>query len=230
MIQLALRLDDRDPWIAVGAAEALGQRGDKVKGVLAQLTAATAATRPPAVRAAALVATADVWLAAALEPATRMAADTSRTVRLAAAGVRGRRRVGGKEGLKKLLADRDPRVRGAAQRAYLELADTVPELPARRAARRAAFASPDAVVRAAAASSMKAWADSADVPVLLEAYARYLVLTSSQEEILFREQQLSKRESDRHSPVSWLVDRPLADRAPRRRACTRRNCSDGGRA
>lgn len=172
MIQLALRLDDRDPWIAVGAAEALGQRGDKVKGVLAQLTAATAATRPPAVRAAALVATADVWLAAALEPATRMAADTSRTVRLAAAGVLGRLRVGGKEGLKKLLADRDPRVRGAAQRAYLELADTVPELPARRAARRAAFASPDAVVRAAAASSMKAWADSADVPVLLEAYAR----------------------------------------------------------
>lgn len=172
MIQLALRVDDSDPWIAVNAAEALGQRGDRVKGVLGQLTAATAAARPPAVRAAALVAIADVWLAAALEPATRMAADTSRTVRLAAAGVLGRLRVGGKEGLKKLLADRDARVRGAAQRAWLELADTVPELPARRAARRAALASPDAVVRAAAVSSMKSWADTADVPALLEAYAR----------------------------------------------------------
>ena len=178
MIQLALRLEDGDPWIAVNAAEAIGQRGDRAKGVLAQLAAVTTATRPPAVRAAALVAVADVWLAAAVEPATRMAVDTSRTVRLAAAGVLGRLKVGGRDGLRKLLADRDPRVRGAAQRAFLELADTVPEPAVRRAARRTALASPDAVVRAAAVSSMKAWADTADVPTLIDAYARALRDTS----------------------------------------------------
>ncbi len=174
MRSIARRLDDSDPWIAVSAAEALGTRGGSARDALPRLAAATVATRPPAVRAAALTAIADIWLPGAIDPAMQMARDTSRTVRLAAAGALARLKLVGKEGLKPLLTDTDRDVRGVAWRASLELADTVPDLKVRRAARTTAFASTDPVIRAAAAQSMARWADTADGPTLLAAYARGL--------------------------------------------------------
>jgi HEAT repeat protein/cyclophilin family peptidyl-prolyl cis-trans isomerase len=171
MIQLTLLLNAEDMWIATTAAEGIGSRGDRARAAIAQLTSSTEPDNPAWIRAASLTSLANVWLAATVEPATAMAKDTSLTVRTAAAQVLSRLGVGGRAGLELLLKDADRGVRATAMTAYLALADTVEEMPTRRAARRAAFASPDVAVRAAAAASIAKWADASDIPTLLDAFA-----------------------------------------------------------
>jgi len=171
LIQLTLLLNAEDMWIATTAAEGIGSRGDKARAAIAQLVSSTASDNPDWIRSSALAALADVWLAEALDPAMAMAKDTSLTVRTAAAQVLAKLGLGGREGIELLLKDSDRAVRATAYQAYLTLADTVEELPVRRAARKGAFASKDVAVRAAAAASMAKWADASDIPTLLDAFA-----------------------------------------------------------
>jgi HEAT repeat protein/cyclophilin family peptidyl-prolyl cis-trans isomerase len=171
LIQLIALLDADDMWIAVTAAEAIGSRGDRARAAIVQLTKLTDAGHPAWIRGAALTALADVWLSAAVNPATSMARDTSLTVRTAAATVLARLKVGGRAGLAMMRNDPDRSVRATVAAAWLELTDTIENPAVRRAARKTAFASKDVAVRAGVARSMSAWADASDIPVLLDAFA-----------------------------------------------------------
>lgn len=179
LIQLIVLLEDEDPAIAALAAEAIGARGDGGRPAIAQLTAALNPERPAWVRAAALTALIDIGLSIAAVPANVMARDTSLTIRTAAVSALARLKVGGRAGLATLRRDPDLSVRASANAAWIELTDTIETPAVRRAARRTAFASPDVAVRSGAARSMRAWADSTDIPMLLDAYARALRDTSS---------------------------------------------------
>ncbi|MDA1082252.1 MAG: HEAT repeat domain-containing protein [Gemmatimonadetes bacterium] len=175
LLQLVLLLDEPDPWIATTAADAIGARGDNARGALGPLANATSDGHSPWVRAAALIALTDVGLSAALYPATAMATDTSLVVRTAAVGVLTRLKVGGLVGLETMLSEPDRGVRRDAHAAYLALVDTLENFELSRAARKQAFTSRDVAVRAGAAKSMAtpiaAWADSSDIPMLLDAFA-----------------------------------------------------------
>lgn len=171
LVQLIALLDDDDMWIAVSAAEGIGSRGDNARAAITALTTLTAAGHPAWSRAAGLSALADVWLSAAVKPATAMAKDTSLTVRMAAADVLARLKVGGRAGLALLRNDPDRGLRANVNTAWLSLADTIENPKVRRAARTAAFASRDVAVRTAAARSMTEWADASDIPTLLSAFA-----------------------------------------------------------
>ena len=171
LIQLILLLDDDDPWIAVSAADGIALRGDKARPAVPQLIKATGVGNSAWVRGAALNALAEIWLPNALAPATAMARDTSLTVRIAAADVLEKLKVGGRAGLTLLRNDPDRGLRATANAAWLQLADTLEDPKIRRAARKTAFASRDVAVRAAAARSIAAWADSTDIATLLDAYA-----------------------------------------------------------
>jgi len=179
LIQLILIIQDDDPWIAVSAAEAIALRGDRARAAIPELVKAAGAGNDPWVRGAAINALADVWLPAALAPATAMAKDTSLTVRVAAATVLAKLKVGGRSGLAILRNDPDRDLRATANTAWLQLADTIEDGRVRRAARRSAFASRDVAVRAAAARSIAEWADSTDITTLLDAYAVSLKDSSS---------------------------------------------------
>jgi HEAT repeat protein/cyclophilin family peptidyl-prolyl cis-trans isomerase len=171
LIQLILLLQSDDPWVAVSAAEGIAPRGDKARAAIPELLKATAADNPSWLRGAALTALAEVWLPAVVKPATQLAKDTSLTVRLAAVEVLRKLKVGGRTGLAALRNDPDRGVRTIANRALLELTDTLDDPAIRRRGRTAAFASKDAAVRAAAAQSISEWADAADTPTLLNAFA-----------------------------------------------------------
>lgn len=178
MLSLILSLEDEDSWVSSYAAEALGARGERAKAAVAQLAIATGADRSVPLRVAALNAIADIWLASALQPAMELSVDPSPTVRLAAARVLARLGVGGREGLVPLMKDAKTEVRAVAQEAWLILGDTLEDRAASRAARRTALASADVAVRQAAARSMRSWADTTDIPLLLDSYARALRDTS----------------------------------------------------
>jgi peptidylprolyl isomerase len=171
LIQLILLLQDDDPWIAVCAAEGIALRGDRARAAIPELLKASGVGNSPWIRGAAITALAEVWLPTAMGPATAMAKDTSLTVRLAAANVLAKLKVGGRAGLATLRNDPDRGLRATANTAWLQLADTIEDMTVRRAARKAAFASRDVAVRAAAAASIAEWADSSDIPTLLDAYA-----------------------------------------------------------
>jgi peptidylprolyl isomerase len=171
LIQLIVFIEDEDPWIAVAAAEGIASRGDRARPAVPELKKATEVGHAPWVRAAALTALAEVWLPDVITPAMAAAKDTSLTVRLAAANVLAKLKVGGRAGLALLRNDPDREVRTIANRALLELADTLEDPAIRRRARVAAFASKDVAVRAAAARSISEWADATDVPTLLNAFA-----------------------------------------------------------
>jgi HEAT repeat protein/cyclophilin family peptidyl-prolyl cis-trans isomerase len=171
LVQLTVLLDEKDMWVAVSAAEALGSRGDGARGAIVQLSAATTPGHPAALRATAIAALTDVWLAAAIKPALAMASDTSLTVRLAATNALAKLGVSARPALVKLRTDASIEIRTIANTAWLTLADTIDNLSVRRAARTAAFASPDIAMRVAAARSMREWADSTDIPTLLAAFA-----------------------------------------------------------
>ena len=174
LIQIIFLLENEDPWIAVAAAEGIASRGDRARAAIPELLKATAAGRPSWVRGAALSALADVWLPAAVAPATALAKDTSLTVRHAAVEVLAKLKVGGRAGLVALRTDPNRDVRAAANTAWLQLADTIEDVAVQRAARKPAFASRDVAMRAAAARSIAAWADASDIPTLLDAFATSL--------------------------------------------------------
>jgi len=171
LVQLIVFLEDEDPWIAVSAAEAIASRGDRARAAVPELLKMTGADHAAWIRGAALEAIAEVWLPSAVAPANAAAKDTSLTVRLAAANVLAKLKVGGRAGLAVLRNDPNRDVRFIANRALLELADTLENPAIRRRARTAAFASKDVAVRAAAARSISEWADAADIPTLLNAFA-----------------------------------------------------------
>ena len=171
LIQLTLLLDSKDPWVAVTAAEALGQRGDNAHGAISPLVAATTPEFPGWTRAAALEALASISGPAALQPATALAMDTSWVVRNAAVNVLARLGTTAHVALEKLQDDKDRGIRATAIQALFTLADSANDISARRTVRRSSFASPDAVARLAAAASMSAWADGTDIPMLLDAFA-----------------------------------------------------------
>ena len=171
LVQLIVFLEDDDPWIAVSAAEAIGARGDRARAAVPELLKATGADHAPWIRGVALDAIAEVWLPSAVAPANALAKDTSLTVRLAAANVLAKLKVGGRTGLALLRSDPNRDVRFVANQALLELADTLENPAIRRRARTAAFASKDVAVRAAAARSISEWADATDIPTLLNAFA-----------------------------------------------------------
>ena len=171
LIQLTVLLDEKDMWVAVSAAEALRARGDGARAAIAQLTAATTLGHPAALRATAIAALTDIWLAAAIKPALAMANDTSFTVRLGAANALAKLGVSARPALVKLRTDANVEIRTIANTTWLTLADTIDDPAVRRAARKAAFASPDIAFRVAAARSMREWADSTDIPILLAAFA-----------------------------------------------------------
>jgi HEAT repeat protein/cyclophilin family peptidyl-prolyl cis-trans isomerase len=171
LVQLTVLLEDKDLWVTASAAEALGSRGDGARGAIAQLAAATTPGHPAALRATAIAALTNVWLAAAIKPALAMATDTSLTVRFAAVNALAKLGVSARSALVKLRTDANIEIRTIANTAWLTLADTVDNPSVRRAARKAAFASPDIALRVAAARSMREWADSTDIPTLLAAFA-----------------------------------------------------------
>ena len=179
LIQLILLLQDDDPWIAVTAAEGIALRGDRARAAIPELVKASGVGNSPWVRGAAITTLAEVWLPTALAPATAMAKDTSLTVRVAAAHVLAKLKVGGRAGLVTLRNDPDRELRATANTAWLQLADTIEDAGVRRAARKSAFVSRDVAVRAAAARSIAEWADSSDIPTLLDAYAVALKDSSS---------------------------------------------------
>jgi HEAT repeat protein/cyclophilin family peptidyl-prolyl cis-trans isomerase len=171
LVQLIVFLEDEDPWIAVSAAEAIATRGDRARAAVPELLKVTGVDHAPWIRGAALEALAEVWLPSAVAPAHALAKDTSLTVRLAAARVLAKLKVGGRTGLALLRNDPNRDVRMIANQALLELADTLENPAIRRRARTAAFASKDVAVRAAAARSISEWADESDIPTLLSAFA-----------------------------------------------------------
>ena len=179
LIQLIVLIEDDDPWIATMAAEGIARRGDKARPAIPELLKAIRLGNSPWSRGAALNALAEVWLPATVAPATAMAKDTSLTIRMAAAGVLEKLKVGGRAGLAGLRTDPDRDLRAAVNTAWLQLADTIEDVRVRRAARKPAFASHDVSVRAAAARSVAAWADSSDIPTLLDAVAVALKDSSS---------------------------------------------------
>ena len=171
LIQLIVFLDAEDPWIAVSAAEAIGSRGDKARAAVLQLANTTLPGHNAWVRSAALKALADVWLSDAMIPAARMAKDTSLTVRIAAAEVLTRLKVGGRAGLALMRNEPDRSTRAKVQAAWIALVDSIENPVVRRAARKTAFASKDVAVRAGAARSMSEWANASDIPMLLDAFS-----------------------------------------------------------
>jgi HEAT repeat protein/cyclophilin family peptidyl-prolyl cis-trans isomerase len=171
LVQLTVLLEEKDMWVAVSAAEALGARGDGARAAIVQLTAATTTGHPAALRATAIASLTDISLAAAIKPALAMVNDTSLTVRIAAAHALAKLGVSARPALVKLRSDANVELRTIANTAWLTLADTIDDPSVRRAARKAAFASPDIALRVAAARSMREWADSTDIPTVLAAFA-----------------------------------------------------------
>ena len=177
---LAAAVRSPDAWISVSAAEGLGRTHSA--DAVAPLVAATGAGGPCALRATALQALQalqDLARGAALDaavaitrdsvpycrsaalqalPALARAAGASLGTTTAAVGAR--------------LDDAVPAVRLAAWQASWMLRDAPLDLATRRATRRAELARAKDAARAGAVRAMTAWADTSDVPWLLDQYDR----------------------------------------------------------
>ena len=167
-------VDGRDAWLAAAAIDALMSRRDSSATTVAALLRATGLSRPTAVRASALSALgaiAAVTRRAAFAPALEMARDTSITVRIEAVNILWSRRSDALAALTSLATDSDRRVRSTALSALFRIADSTQSLEDRRKARRTAIANGDIASRIAATQSMRRWADTSDIPLVLDAYA-----------------------------------------------------------
>jgi cyclophilin family peptidyl-prolyl cis-trans isomerase/HEAT repeat protein len=167
-------LTDQDMWLATLATEGIGTRGKAAMSAVPALTRATAADRRQWLRAVALRVLASLSLSAAQEPAIEFAKDSSVTLRRAAIGVFVRLGRDGRTGAESLLNDPDDAVRFNANAALLVIADSVTDVAGRRAARMIALKSADSETRSAAIATMSGWADSTDLPMLLNAWTAAL--------------------------------------------------------
>lgn len=59
-----------------------------------------------------------------------------------------------------------------------------------------------------------------DGPVVVAGTAFYTVLTAGQEQVMLPGSELKRKETNRQSPASWLIDRPLVDPVALSRALT----------
>jgi HEAT repeat protein/cyclophilin family peptidyl-prolyl cis-trans isomerase len=169
---LAGALDDHDAWLSVSAAEGLARLTAFASASVPRLLAAAAAGRPSALRVTALQSVAALSPAAAAEPAIAMAGDTASICRSSAVPVLGRLGAAGRGALERLSTDPVPAIRLQALVALAALGDPTLDLAARRDVVAQALASDDAVVRAAALRRLSAWADSSDVPAIIDAFHR----------------------------------------------------------
>jgi cyclophilin family peptidyl-prolyl cis-trans isomerase/HEAT repeat protein len=175
-------LDDRDGWITAAAIDALVARRDSSETTVAALVRATDSSRPIALRASALSALGAIGAVtrrAAFAPALEMARDTSLTVRIESVRILWSHRSDALPELTLLARDSDRSVRSTALSALFRIADSTQSLEDRRKARRTAIASGDIASRIAATQSMRRWADTSDIPLLLDAYSVALRDSSS---------------------------------------------------
>ncbi len=164
-------LDNGDSWISAAVIEAITWNPDTSAVTVAALLRATHSSRPPALRAAAITALGGIAPHAAVDPAVEMAVDTSLTARRAVADLLSVLGSAGLPAATALMGDRDLRVRTSAVSALLTIADSTDSVEDRRKARHTAMGVGDIVSRTAATRTMRAWADTSDIPLLLDAYA-----------------------------------------------------------
>lgn len=171
--RISLLVTDEDPWIATSAADALGRFGTRATAAMPLLREAIANSASSWTRASALYTVALLDRQEGLTLAMRFSTDTSWVVRDAAIGALARLGRDAAPALERLAetggATRGSR--GTIRYALFALADSTMDPAARRKSRQEALASSDDVVRMAAAGSMSSWADSTDIPMLLDAVA-----------------------------------------------------------
>jgi cyclophilin family peptidyl-prolyl cis-trans isomerase/HEAT repeat protein len=176
---LTAALASPDTWLSVTAAEGLGRVASPEAA--RALAAAAGPDRPCALRATALQALQALQAVAAAEAlmvATHLTRDTVAYCRATAlqalARAAGSAPVGepARAAIDGLLADPAPAVRLQARQAWWAARDAGLAPDARRAARRTELAAADATARAGALRAMAAWADTTDLPWLLDQYER----------------------------------------------------------
>jgi hypothetical protein len=167
LIQLILLLQDDDPWIAVSAAEGIAFRGDRGRAAIPELLKASGVGNSPDSRCC------DHRAAECGCPP--LAPATPCEGHVAHGSHRGSKRSreaqgGGRVGLTTLR--NDPIARSAPLRLLRgcnsPTPSKTPEFAVRRGNRRLSRATSPG---AAAARSIAEWADSSDIPTLLDAYA-----------------------------------------------------------
>ncbi len=169
-------LTSNDSWIAVSAAEGLGRIRSAATRM--PLRAATDAKRPCALRLTAMQALQNISAHDAIAAAVDITRDTVPYCRATALSALMRdttgsaSRQGGRVAADALLDDPIPATRLLAWQAHFTFVNADLDVTSRRVARTADLASPDIVRRAAALRAMSAWADSSDLPSLLDAYER----------------------------------------------------------
>lgn len=168
-------LASSDTWISVSAAEGLGRI--RAATTIPVLAAAASAGRPCALRITAMQALQTYAVRDAIAAAIELTRDSIPFCRLTAVQALARDTTGttahnvrARAAVEALRNDPNPATRLAAWQTHFVLADADLDVAARRAMRANDIASTDAVVRTAALRSMAAWADSADLPVLLDLY------------------------------------------------------------
>lgn len=165
-------IDSNDPWLATVAAEAVARRGAEGRRAITPLSNVVRLSRSAWTRATALTALATISLPDARALVLAAATDTSLAVRSAAVDLLPRLGAEGRAALETMRAERDRSLRTSVFAAFLSASDSLFSTPAsRRTAYSAALASPDVAVRTGALLSMMKWADSTDIPAVVDAFA-----------------------------------------------------------
>jgi cyclophilin family peptidyl-prolyl cis-trans isomerase/HEAT repeat protein len=173
IVLLSAALDERDLWIAVTAAEALGRLESRAISAERRLVAATAPERPRALRITAMQSLAVIAPRSAVDPAVSLAGDSSVTARLAALQTLARINPNrAREVAQRLRQDPVPALRLQAWQLIHAASDSAMAADVRRGSIVAALQSNDVIERAAALRRLVPWADSADLPVIFGAYER----------------------------------------------------------
>jgi len=172
---LTTALVSTDTWISVSAAEGLG-RARSAEATPA-LIAATAASRPCALRITAMQALQTYAAPRAIAAAVELADDSIPFCRLTAVQTLGRDTTGtaahnvrARAAVEALRTDPSPAVSAAAWQAHYVLMDVGLDASARRDARRNDLGSRDVIQRSAALRTMAGWADSTDLDLLYQIF------------------------------------------------------------
>ncbi len=173
---LLAALESNDSWISVSAAEGLGRI--RSESILAPLRAAAGPNRPCAVRITAMQALQGMSPSDAMAAAVDITRDSVPYCRSTALLALMRdttgaaTRIGGRAAADALRDDPMPATRLQAWQVHFVFVDAGLVVQARRSARKAGLESADIVIRTAALRAMSVWADTTDLPPLLDAYER----------------------------------------------------------
>jgi HEAT repeat protein/cyclophilin family peptidyl-prolyl cis-trans isomerase len=170
---LITALGDRDVWISVTAAEALGRLESKALSAERQLVAATAPERPRALRITAMQSLAAIAPASAVDAAVVLAGDSTVTARLAALQTLARVNPNrAREVAQRLARDPIETLRLQALQTLHQSADSSTSPATRRSAILTALELSDVTERAAVLRRLVPFADTTDLPVIFAAYDR----------------------------------------------------------